>query len=233
MTHKTRAIVLHKALFKESSFLVKLMTDDSGVVSALVQGARKNKSPFFSHFELGNCLEIVLLKKHTSDLSKITDSSVIKCSDISNYSYAQSLSIHSVLELFSQLIISDEESEVFFSLLLTFLDYIPTVKNNHLLIIWRFLIRLTELLGFPFVYQIDGKYKFFEGVEIGYTVPSLQTPQDWLDLLPSAAKYIHEPNILNKSCLLMNKLLLGWFDTHLQNKLHSKALTMYEEYVLS
>ena len=217
MTYKTRSIVLHKALFKESSFLVKLMTEDFGIISAIAQGARKNKSRFFSHFEVGNCLEIVFLSKNNSNLYTITDSSLFHCSDIENITYKQLISIQCVLELYNQLIITEDESKDFYALLLTFLDYIPTVKSNHLLVIWRFLFRLTELLGFP----ID--------TSTLSPIPYPLSPKKWFDILPHTAKYINEANILDETCLIINKMILDWFESHLNKKLHCKAMKIYEE----
>ena len=60
MLHKTNAIVLYKQPWKESSFIVSLMSEDFGVFKAIIQGARKEKSRFFAQFELGYQLEILL-----------------------------------------------------------------------------------------------------------------------------------------------------------------------------
>jgi len=43
---KTQVIVLHRYPFSESSFVVKVLSPESGVVSLLVKGARRKESPF-------------------------------------------------------------------------------------------------------------------------------------------------------------------------------------------
>ncbi|MCL2062748.1 MAG: DNA repair protein RecO [Candidatus Cloacimonetes bacterium] len=263
MTYKSRAIVLHKEPFKESSYIVKLMTDTSGVISAIVQGARRSKSPFFSQYELGNCLEVVLLKKNSSNLYLISDSSLLKYLDITKQTFAQILSIQCVLEIFLQLTISEEESDEFFNLLLTFLEYIPSVRYNHLLIIWRFLVRLTEMLGFPIMYQLEGKYILYESVRTEVLNETLnhhppynnrhyshrehnrnihiqnieRNPleiniEKWVNILSTAGKYIKGPDILDESCLQINKLLFDWFSKHLNKKIHCNSLNLYEEDIL-
>jgi hypothetical protein len=206
------------------------MTDKMGIIKAIVQGARKNKSRFFSHFELGNCLEIVLAKKDTANLHKIIDSTIISGTDC-QYSYQQLLSLQIVLETYYQLIITDEESETFYQLLLSFVEYLPTVKNNYLLVCWRFLLRLSDCLGFPLVSFNNHRFEFTdpEVLHQQYDDDFLKTIRDWLNILPSTGKYINEPNILNKSCSRMNKLIFDWFHNHLNQKLHHKALAMYEE----
>ena len=210
MQLKTRAIVLQKTPFKETSYIVKFMTESHGVISAIVQGARKNNSKYLSHFELANCLEIIYIKKKT-DLHLITDSSILIFNEQSNHSYFQLLSIQTVLEIYTQLIISDADSHELFLLLIKYLEYIQQVKSNHLLIIWRFLIRLLKMLGFE-IEQTD-----------------TEIINNWLAIIKNASKYIQSDNILNKSCILMNQFILNSFSRNLHINIYSKTLKIYEE----
>ena len=236
MIFQTRSIVLCRIPFKENSFLVKLLTDNLGIISVIVQGARKTVSPFFSQFEIGNCLAVHIIKTRTSDLSILKDSVIIKCSDFSKCSYLQLLALQSATEIFSQIEIPEYESEIFYDLLLTYLDFLPSVKSNHLLIIWRFLLRLTELLGFPLAQKKDGRYIFYENYDAlsNATIDGIerQIIDNWFNILPVAGKYIDAPNILNSSCILINKMIINWFATNLNKRINFKTLEMYEEYVL-
>jgi hypothetical protein len=206
------------------------MTDTMGIIKAIVQGARKDKSRYFAHFELGNNLEIVLSRKDTAGLHKVIDSSVLSCG-VGDNSYPQLLSLQICLETYYQLIITEEESEVFYNLLLSFIEYLPSVKSNHLLVNWRFLFRLSDCLGFPIVCINNDKYEFtdIEDVSRLYDNDFLEIIRHWLDILPLTGRYVSAENILNKSCFKMNKFIFDWFNTHLNKRLHHNALVLYEE----
>jgi len=225
MIKKSRAIVLHKAFFGESSYLVKLMTDSSGIITVKAQGARNIKSRFFSHFEIGTCLEIYFLDKVTSNLYTITDSTILYCFDTSKCSYPQLLSIQSVSEIYSQIIFPDEDSLFFFNLLLTFLEYIPSVQSNHLLIIWRFLLKLIDVLGFPITDTNDGTFTM--------NPCEKKSIANWLKILPFAGNFINKPNILNESCTTFNKYIIDWLSAQLHYQIKCKALKMYEVHICS
>ena len=211
MTTKTHAIVLNKINYKESSYIVRVLTESHGVLSLIAKGVRRAKSVSLSHFELGNYIEILYIKKE-SNLHIITETSLYQYKDMSNQPYLQLLSSQIALEIMSQLIISEEESHDFFNLLLAYLDYIPKVHNNHLLIIWRFLIKLTYLLGFPI---------------------NLSEIKEWNNYIQTAGEYINKPNILNDRCRLVNTKILDWFSINLHVKITCKSLILYEEFLFS
>jgi hypothetical protein len=221
---KTKVIVLHKAHWKESSLLVKVLSVDNGVVDCIVQGARKPKSAYFSHFEMGNCLEVVLHKRETANLYKVTDSSLVRSAE--THSYMQLLSVQVGLETFGQLVVSDEEAEDVFALLYNYLDYMPAVKSNHHLVIWRMLIRLVDILGFPVVYVRDGEYRLVENEGFAGDI------NDCLAVLPYVSNYIDKPAVLYESLSAMNRFLFDWLSEHLHKKIKRNALDMYEEMVL-
>jgi hypothetical protein len=240
---KTKVIVLHKTHWKESSLLVKVLSVDVGVLDCIVQGARKPKSAYFSHFEMGNCLEVVLQKRGTANLYKVTDSSLVRSSE--TQSYLQLLSVQVGLETFGQLVVSDEESEDVFALLYNYLDYMPAVKSNHHLVIWRMLIRLVDILGFPVVYMKDGEYRLVENggncnkYVIGYdsTTPDPTNLggsylSECLAILPNVSRYVDKPVVLRESLRAMDRFLYEWLSVHLHKKIKRNALDMYEEMVL-
>ena len=229
--HKTEAIVLYKQLWKESSFFVYLMTPDHGVIQAIAQGARKPKSQFAAHFEIGNHLEIITTKNQSVNICKLTSSTVIAQFDSIGKSYTHLLCIQSVFEVYRQLIFATEESENFFNLLKTFIEYILTVKSNHLLVIWRFFFRLTNELGFPIVsfdgdtFRINDRKPFLNKHDENF----LDIVDSWLNLLPSTSRLINEENILNSSCKDVNTFIFEWFEFNLQKKIQYKALKLYED----
>ena len=232
MNIKTKAIVLDKITWKESSYIATLMTDKLGIIKAIVQGAKKPKSKFFAHFELGNILEIIIIKKETTNLSKIIDSCLIDSREQVNNSYEHLLSLQITLEVYAQLYITEDEADIFFDLLYSFINFLPLAKANHLLINWRLLIKLTEYLGFPIVYYINNKYEFADPVEIKKNSPeTLNNIHKWLQILPNTSQYIKQENILDKSARDMNLFILDWFTIHLHKKLKMNAVSFYEDYI--
>jgi len=225
---KTKAIILHKSSFKESSYLVKLLTNDQGIISAIVQGAKRKNSKYQAHFEIGNLLEVVLLKKQTSSLYLITDSTLIKFIDPQSITFPQLIYIQSALEIYSQLIISPEDSSDHFNLLEVYIDYIPRVKNNHILIYWRFLLKLADLLGYPLTHFENNQYKFMTDSDflLNYSHDTLLIVNKWLSHLPNASILINSDNIIDKDCLIMNSFLINWFEYHLHKKIEIKAIEL-------
>ena len=225
MNVKTGAIILQKVSWKESSYIATLMTDKFGIIKAIVQGAKKPKSKFFSHFEIGNILELVLIKKDTT-LSKITDSTLLSSyqqNDIT-LTYEQLLSLQITLETYSQLYITEDEADLFFDLLASFIDYLPSVKANHLLVNWRLMIRLSEYLGFPMVFIKNNKYELADPTEI----KNIDIVQKWLGILPNTGELIKHENILDLSIHEMNMFVFEWFARHLQKKMKMNAVLLYE-----
>ena len=43
---KTRAIVLHRYAYSDSSWIVKALTEEVGIVSFIVKGGKRKESPF-------------------------------------------------------------------------------------------------------------------------------------------------------------------------------------------
>jgi DNA repair protein RecO len=230
-TKKTSAIVLSKTLWKESSFLVCFLSAELGVITVIVQGARKSKSPFFSHYEIGNQLEIIVTKKSTTSLYKLTSSTII--GNYHNYpkTYNQLLSIEVVLEIYRQLIFTDDEAPSFYQLLISFLEYIKKAKNNHLYVIWRLLIRLTSELGFPIV-DFDGESYMLNDIKSygqHWCDSSATIVQHQLDKLPYTSQIIEMENITDKSAILVNEFFYNWFEKNLHIKFSRRAIKLYEE----
>jgi hypothetical protein len=213
--------------------MVHLLTKHHGIVHAIVQGARKPKSPFFSQYELGNTLEVILIKSRAGSLYKIKSSSIVQSTG-TTLSYPQLLSVQAALEIYDQCVFTDYESAEIYRLLSTYLDYIHTVRQNHLLVWWRFLIRLTDMLGFPIVYEEKGVYKISDKSTflLRHDEESVAIVERWLQLLPSVATLVQDKDILKPSCKVVNMFFFDWFAIQLNKKMHFRAIKLYEEEIL-
>lgn len=246
---KTKAVVIHKSLWKESSLILKLLTQDNGLISVIAQGARKNKSPFFAQFESGQCVNLVLRKSVSAQMYKVIDSN-IDVNVVSNLSYSKLLSVQIMLEIFYQLEISSDESRNFYDLLVSFIDYVSKVEYNHILVVWRCMIRLYDMLGFPFelkncsscgvkhksssVYLLYSEYmlvcdRCIEGLDANTYTRLSESVFYWISQLPETSRHVKSSNVIDGTIIEMNQLLKEFLNFHIHKKFHFKALELYEE----
>jgi len=229
MHHKSLAILLKKTPWKESSYIVSFLTDNHGIISAIAQSAKKPASPFFAHLEVAYTLQIVYSKSTNASLYRLSAATLIDDLPQIPKNYISLLVIESVLEIYNQLIISEDESIHFFNLLKAFLDYLPRVKNNHLLVIWRCLLTLSEMLGFPIAHY-DGQSYIMSDKDLNltyYDTSTLDIFHHWLNVLPHTATLITKDNILDDTCVLVNKFIFDWFEHHLNKKIVHNAILQY------
>ena len=75
--NKTRAIVLHRFAYSDSSFIVKALTEECGVVSFIVKGAKRKESPFKSALDPLALSEIVFRQNPSTELQFIKEATVV------------------------------------------------------------------------------------------------------------------------------------------------------------
>ena len=74
---KTRAIVLHRFAYSDSSFIVKALTEECGVVSFIVKGAKRKESPFKGALDPLVLSEVVFRQNPSTELQFIKEASII------------------------------------------------------------------------------------------------------------------------------------------------------------
>ena len=74
---KTRAIVLHRFAYSDSSFIVKALTEECGVVSFIVKGAKRKESPFKGALDPLTLSEVVFRQNPSTELQFIKEASII------------------------------------------------------------------------------------------------------------------------------------------------------------
>ena len=75
--NKTRAIVLHRFAYSDSSFIVKALTEECGVVSFIVKGGKRKESPFKGALDPLALSEVVFRQNPSTELQFIKEASVI------------------------------------------------------------------------------------------------------------------------------------------------------------
>ena len=74
---KTRAIVLHRFPYSDSSWIVKALTEESGIVSFIVKGGKKKESPFRGALDPLTLSEVVFRQNPNSDLQFIKEATLL------------------------------------------------------------------------------------------------------------------------------------------------------------
>ena len=75
---KTRAIVLHRFPYSDSSFIVKALTEECGVVSFIVKGGKRKESPFKGALDPLALSEVVFRENPNTELQFIKEATLIE-----------------------------------------------------------------------------------------------------------------------------------------------------------
>lgn len=73
---KTQAIVLHRFAYSDSSFIVKALTEECGVVSFIIKGAKRKESPFKGALDPLALSEVVFRQNPNAELQFIKEASI-------------------------------------------------------------------------------------------------------------------------------------------------------------
>ena len=74
---KSRAIVLHRYPYSDSSWIVKVLAEESGIVSFIVKGGKRKDSPFKGALDPLSLSEIVYRENPNAELQFLKEASVI------------------------------------------------------------------------------------------------------------------------------------------------------------
>ena len=74
---KTHAIVLHRFPYSDSSFIVKVLTEESGIVSFIVKGGKKKESPFRGALDPLALSEVVFRQNPNAELQFIKEATLL------------------------------------------------------------------------------------------------------------------------------------------------------------
>lgn len=74
---KTRCIPLHRFAYSDSSFIVKALTQECGVVSFIVKGGKRKESPFRGALDPLTLSEVVFRQNPSTELQFIKEASIV------------------------------------------------------------------------------------------------------------------------------------------------------------
>ncbi len=220
MLIKSKAIVLKTIRYSESDLIVKLYTQDRGILSFILKGVLKSKKGKIraSFFQIGNQLEIDYIYRTRSNLQHLKE---VKISshyrDLSTNIFKSSV-LTFVLEVFHN-VLPDEDQDVpcfiFLEQSLLWLDN----SEDYLLFHHYFLLQLTHYLGcFPTKEAYDYSHV--------YSTIDFSMFEPYLDLELASLNTLKVPK--SERELLLEKIL-SYYKLHLPDFKEPKSLLVFKQ----
>jgi DNA repair protein RecO (recombination protein O) len=149
MLHKTRGIVLRTVNYSDTSIITKIYTEEFGVQSYLIKGAkRKNASIKANLFQPLSLLDLVVYKKEKKKLQTLKEASV----ETHFTSISADPSKTSILFFMNEVLLKclqeEENNPELFSFLHESMQTLESAEKNFANFYLIFMVRLARFLGF-------------------------------------------------------------------------------------
>ncbi len=225
MLHKTRGIVLHTRKYSDNSFIAKIYTEQFGLQSFLVQGARKKNSLLrINLFQPLSRIELVMYRKEKRSLQRMKEARADQPYRNIHLDPAKTSVLFFLNEVLLRAVREEEPNLPLFSFLddaLTRLDEMPAGAVNFHLV---FLLKLSAHLGFYPNDNFSGDNTWFDLAEGRFCSEPSSHPY-FLD--PRLARILHDllqvgfdetarPGISRSERKLLLTGLITYYELHLQ-----------------
>ncbi|PIW69463.1 MAG: DNA repair protein RecO [Ignavibacteriales bacterium CG12_big_fil_rev_8_21_14_0_65_30_8] len=150
---KTKAVVLKKQNYGDSSLILSLYTEEEGRLSAILKGARKSKTNTGAILDPLNLVEIVIYIKKSREVQLISSADLISNyslikDDIYKLKYA-----YSSIEIIQYLTSEEEKDEKLFKGLVRILDLFNKSEEISSVIFCRFFLFIIKEMGYQFSFK--------------------------------------------------------------------------------
>jgi DNA repair protein RecO (recombination protein O) len=150
---KTRAIVLRRLDFGDTSRIAHFFTEEFGKLTAMVKGAKSPKSKTGLAIDLLNVVELVLYKKETREVQLVSQVELLKHfssirDDFEKYKFAST-----VIELLSTLITESEPHLKLFEGSVKILSLIDSSNQSPKFLFVKYFFFFLKELGYEFQYE--------------------------------------------------------------------------------
>ena len=149
MLHKTRGIVLRSTNYSDTSIIAKIYTEQFGIQSYLIKGAKRKKAPVKSNlFQPLSLLELVVYKKEKKQLQTLKEARAeIHFTSIHDEPAKTSI-IFFLNEVLLKCLHEEENNSELFSFLHETIQTLDSSEKNFSNLHLIFLIRFSRYLGF-------------------------------------------------------------------------------------
>jgi len=181
MLHKTRGIVLRAVNYSDTSIIVKIYTEEFGIQTYLIKGAkRKNSSIKANLFQPLSLLELVVYKKEKKKLHTLKEAGVeFHFNSIPNDPAKTSI-LFFLNEILLKCLQEEENNHELFAFLHETMQTLESAEKNISNFYLIFLVRLSRFLGFYPQGKFSETTTFFDLQEGGFT-PTEPLHPDFLD----------------------------------------------------
>ena len=150
---KTRAIVLRKIDYGDSSRIAQFYTEDFGKLSAIIKGAKSPKSKIGMMIDTMNVLQLVLYKKESREVQMVSDVDLIRHhknirDDFEKYQYSSA-----VIELLSNLTHENDHNLRLFDGTARILSLLDESKNKVMYLFVKYFFFFLKEIGYEFQLQ--------------------------------------------------------------------------------
>jgi len=145
---KTKAVVLSKINFGNTSKIVSCYTEKFGKLSGIIKGARSQKSKIGALADTMNYVELVFYNKPNRDLQLITQIDLIEHYSIIRDNLERLKYASSVIELIQHLNLENEANQKLFKGLVKILSLINSKEKDPQLLFSKFFLFFLEQMGY-------------------------------------------------------------------------------------
>ncbi len=139
---KLTALLIKQSEYSESSLIFRFYTREHGLIGVLAKGIRKQEKPLPALCEY----ELNAYEPKEQGLWLFAEASLTR--DLSSFPATSTwAAAESGIELVSQIISAPEDIPQLYDLTLSYLEYLQKTPRNAILILWRFILRITILSG--------------------------------------------------------------------------------------
>ena len=243
---KTKGIIFRKTPFKESSLILEVFSKDLGKISVIAKGIKKEKSKSTGLIETLNELEFVLHKSSASEWYILKSQTLIKAY-LFETDFQTNIVMQAAVEIYRQMIISENDAENLYELLVIYFDFIQKIKKNKIAIFWRFLLRIFKESGiemnmnhcvichqnktFTAFYPLKNGFigdECFQPIMEESVINISKKSAEIIQKLEMIGKVIDEIEISKKEIKQINRIFLIHLSEHFHKRFHLKSLEMYK-----
>ncbi len=145
---KTRAIVLRKIDYGDSSRIAQFFTEDFGKISAIIKGVRTGKSKSGLIIDIYNNVEILLYKKGTREVQLVSEVELIKHYSNINEDLDRMSFANGIVELLSNLTVENENNHKLYLGSAKALELLNNLSKSPRLVFAKFIFFFIKEIGY-------------------------------------------------------------------------------------
>ncbi len=145
---KTKAIVLNKINFGDTSRIANFFTEDYGKIPIIIKGARSPKSKIGYIVDIMNYVEIVFYKKETREIQLSSQIELIKYFAKIRDDYDKLIYSNAIIELLNTFLMENETHKLLFKGTIRILDLINDTNENPKFLFLKYFLFLLKEIGY-------------------------------------------------------------------------------------